>query len=89
MKCAEILVRIRINFVIHVCSILVALVLHFYLLILGAWGEMCLFIQTRLQAQAAGVPYDGFCQLGCFETSTVKQPISSYFGLLYDLFNHK
>ncbi|KAK6158843.1 hypothetical protein DH2020_006157 [Rehmannia glutinosa] len=29
--------------------------------------------KTRLQAQAAGVSYDGLCRLGCFETSTMLQ----------------
>ncbi|KAK4418602.1 Mitochondrial carrier protein MTM1 [Sesamum alatum] len=29
--------------------------------------------KTRLQAQAAGVPYDGLCQTGCCETSTTLQ----------------
>ncbi|KAK6158845.1 hypothetical protein DH2020_006159 [Rehmannia glutinosa] len=31
--------------------------------------------KTRLQAQAAGVPYDGLCRLGCFETSTMLQVV--------------
>ncbi|KAI3444451.1 hypothetical protein Pfo_001116 [Paulownia fortunei] len=31
--------------------------------------------KTRLQAQAAGVPYDGFCRTGCFETSTMLQEL--------------
>ncbi|KAL0428777.1 UNVERIFIED_CONTAM: Mitochondrial carrier protein MTM1 [Sesamum radiatum] len=29
--------------------------------------------KTRLQAQAAGVPYNGLCQVGCSETSTTLQ----------------
>ncbi|KAF5953118.1 hypothetical protein HYC85_011062 [Camellia sinensis] len=27
--------------------------------------------KTRLQAQAAGVPYDGICSMACFETNTM------------------
>lgn len=29
------------------------------------------YLQTRLQAQAAGVPYQGLCGVACFETNTV------------------
>ncbi|CAL5382155.1 unnamed protein product [Camellia sinensis] len=28
--------------------------------------------KTRLQAQAAGVPYDGICSMACFETNTLE-----------------
>ncbi|VVB13875.1 unnamed protein product [Arabis nemorensis] len=35
-------------------------------------------VKTRLQAQAAGVPYQGSCRLGCFESnSTVVQDLRS------------
>lgn len=31
----------------------------------------CCYFQTRLQAQAAGVPYQGLCGMHCIETNTV------------------
>ncbi|KAF7844174.1 mitochondrial carrier protein MTM1 [Senna tora] len=33
--------------------------------------------KTRLQAQAAGVPYQGICQMACFETSTMPRDVRS------------
>ena len=42
-------------------------------------------LQTRLQAQAAGVPYDGICSMACFETNTVGFPFAEVTSLFYYL----
>ena len=45
------------------------------------------YLQTRLQAQAAGVPYQGLCGVACFETNTVCMQFLLLLSLSYLLCN--